>query len=74
MPKKAKKVAANTKRKVEPQPVSVAPAPSEHEQLTERRAYLLHLREQLVHEHFPVPSQLDVVLGQVNQRWEVLSQ
>lgn len=64
MPKKVKEKA------VKPIEVHV---PSEKEQLTERQAYLLSLRNMLVTENIRDLGQLDVVLSQVNQRLEVLS-
>ena len=46
--------------------------PTETKQLQSKQTYLLELRKALQVEGFPVPSELDVKLGQVNQRLKEL--
>lgn len=60
MARKSKKVVKEVKEEVV--------VPTEQDNLTAEREYLLHLANELKTRKIPVPAQLDVKLGQINQR------
>ena len=61
------------KKEAKTKSVETESVPTEQEELEERQAYLLGLRDQLLSERVSDIGQLENLLGVVNQRLEVLN-